>query len=134
LTPGSAAHSRIMGLPEESTHREELPGGAHVVEMAYRTKLRSEGFFETHRRFVDIQVIVAGDELMEVADAAGVGIAQAYDPVKDFTKHTDTARASVLRLQAGDVAVFWPEDAHMPSLAPEEPGLVRKAVIKVPAG
>jgi beta-galactosidase beta subunit len=37
-------------------------------------------------------------------------------------------------MQTGDAAVFWPEDAHMPSLAPKEPGLVRKAVIKVPMG
>lgn len=134
LTPGSAAHARILGLPEGSTHREELPGGAYVVAMAYRTKPRPDGFFETHRKFIDVQVVVAGDELMEVTDAARLNITQPYDAAKDFTKHGDSAEASVLRMRAGDVAVFWPEDAHMPSLAPGEPGLVRKAVIKVPAG
>jgi YhcH/YjgK/YiaL family protein len=134
LTPGSAVHTRIMSLPSESTHRAELPGDAYVVEMVYRTKPRPEGFFETHRKFIDLQVIVAGDELMEVTDAAGLGITQAYDAAKDFAKHADTELASILHTRTGDVAVFWPEDAHMPSLAPKEPGLVRKAVIKVPVG
>ena len=134
LAAGSAVHARIMGMPGGSTHREELPGGAYVVEMTYRTKPRPEGFFETHRKFIDVQVIVTGDELMEVTEAARLEITQPYDTAIDFTKLADTNEASILRMQTGDAAVFWPEDAHMPSLAPKEPGLVRKAVIKVPMG
>ena len=134
LAADSAVHARIMGMPGGSTHREELPAGAYVIEMTYRTKPRPEGFFETHRRFIDVQVIVAGDELMEVTDAARLEITQPYDAAKDFTKHADTQEASILRMRTGDAAVFWPEDAHMPSLAPKEPGLVRKAVIKLPVG
>jgi biofilm protein TabA len=135
LKPGSAIHERIMGLPDGSKHREELPGDAYVVEMVYRTKPRSEGFFETHRKFIDVQVIVAGDELMEVTDPARLRLTQAYDAAKDFTKHANTAEASILCMRAGDVAVFWPEDAHMPALALKVPGrLVRKAVVKVPVG
>jgi len=134
LKPGSAVYARIMAMSDGSTHREELPGGAYVVEMTYRTKPRPEGFFETHRKYIDLQVLVAGDELMEVTDAAGLGVTQAYDAAKDFTKHADTGLASVLRVRTGEAAVFWPEDAHMPSLAPKEPGVVRKAVIKVPVG
>jgi YhcH/YjgK/YiaL family protein len=134
LTPGSAVFARIMGLLDGSTHRVELPGDAYVVEMVYQTKPRPEGFFETHRRFIDVQVIVAGEELMEVTDAARLRVAKAYDAKKDFTKYASTAEASVLRMRTGDVAIFWPEDAHMPSLALKEPGLVRKAVVKVPVG
>ena len=66
--------------------------------------------------------------------AARLEITQPYDTAIDFTKLADTNEASILRMQTGDAAVFWPEDAHMPSLAPKEPGLVRKAVIKVPVG
>jgi biofilm protein TabA len=132
LTPGSPAHSRINALAVGTTHRHELAGGAYAVEMAYLTKSRLEGFFETHRKFIDVQVIVAGDELMEVADAAQLGVTQAYDEGKDLAKHADCSAASVLRMRSGDAAVFWPEDAHLPSLAVREPLLVRKTVIKVP--
>ena len=45
LAADSAVHARIMGMPGGSTHREELPGGACVVEMTYRTKPRPEGYW-----------------------------------------------------------------------------------------
>jgi YhcH/YjgK/YiaL family protein len=134
LTPGSAVHSRITALAGGSTHRQELSGGAYAMEMAYQTKPRPEGFFETHRKYIDVQVMVAGDEVMAVAAAAQLGITQAYDETKDLTKHADTDTASVLRVRTGDVAVFWPEDAHMPALAAKRPALVRKTVVKVPVG
>ena len=73
-----------------------------------------------------------GEELMEVAAASGLVVAQTYDEARDLIKYADTDAASVVRAQAGDVVVFWPEDAHMPSLMAREPGLVRKTVIKVP--
>jgi beta-galactosidase beta subunit len=40
--------------------------------------------------------------------------------------------ASVLRLGAGEAAVFFPVDGHMPSIAIAAPVLVHKSVIKVP--
>ena len=132
LTPSSAVQARLTALAGGATHRHELPGGAYAVEMAYQTKPRPEGFFETHRKYIDVQVIVAGDELMEVTTAARLGVTQAYDEAKDLTKHADTNAASVLRVRPGDVAVFWPEDAHMPALAVQGPALVRKTVVKVP--
>jgi len=132
LTPGSASYARIAGLAGGSVHRHELGGGAYALEMAYQTRRRPDGCFETHRRFIDVQVVVMGEELIEVAAAARLSVTQAYDEARDLTKYADTAAASVLRAQAGDVAVFWPEDAHMPSLAAEQPELVRKTVIKVP--
>ena len=73
----------------------------------------------------------AGRALVAIA-AAQLGITQAHDEAKDLTKHADTGAASVLRVRTGDVAVFWPEDAHMPALAVKGPALVRKTVVKVP--
>ncbi len=132
LTPGSAAQGRILALAEGATHREELPDGAYAVEMAYRTKSRAEGFFETHRRYIDVQVLVAGEELMEVAPVSRLPMSQPYDAARDLIRHADYAGGSVLRLAAGEVAVFWPVDAHMPALAAARAALVRKTVVKVP--
>ncbi|HTX66296.1 MAG TPA: YhcH/YjgK/YiaL family protein [Opitutaceae bacterium] len=134
LQPGTAAHARIAALKAGATHRHELAAGAYAVEMAYLTKPRAEGFFETHRQYVDVQVVVEGAEVMELADAARLGITAAYDEARDMTKHTDAPAPSILRVPAGHAAVFWPEDAHMPSLALERPALVRKTVVKVPVG
>jgi len=132
LKPGSEANRRILSLKAGENHRCELGGGVYVSEMAYQTKARSDGFFETHRKHIDVQVIVQGDELMEVAPAELLAVTQPYDAAKDFAKHADTKLGSVLRVRESDVAVFWPADAHMPSLAIAGPALVRKAVVKVP--
>ncbi|HTT56301.1 MAG TPA: YhcH/YjgK/YiaL family protein [Opitutaceae bacterium] len=134
LQPGTAAHARIGALKAGATHRHELAGGAYAVEMAYLTKPRAEGFFETHRQFVDVQLVVAGEEVMELAAAAQLGVMEPYDAARDLTKHTDAPAPSVLRVPAGHAAIFWPEDAHMPGLALERPALVRKTVVKVPVG
>lgn len=133
LLNGSLAHRRISAAPvEPAAHRVELNGGAFGLEQVYAPKARSDGFFESHRKYIDVQVIVAGEELMEVEDVSRLTVSQDYNPDRDFLKYADTATASVLKMQAGDIAVFFPEDGHMPSLRWRGDGLVRKTVVKVP--
>lgn len=132
LAPGSAARGRLAGLGAGESNKVELTGGAYAIEQVYPARTRPEGFFESHRRYIDVQIIVEGEELMEVEDLTRLAVAEAYNPERDFLKYHDTAVASVLKVRAGDVAVFFPEDGHMPSLQWRAPGLVRKSVVKVP--
>ena len=133
LVAGSPAQERIRALAEGATHRRNLAGGSRAIEMAYQTKPTPDVPFEAHRRYIDVQVMVAGEELMEAAAAGPLGVLQAYDEEKDVILFADPAAPSRLRLRAGDVAIFWPEDAHRPALAPGGvPALVRKTVVKVP--
>lgn len=132
LRVGSAAHGRIGRVPLGVTERIELAGGAFALEQAYRPKARPEGFFESHRTYIDVQVIVEGEELMEVEDISRLVVSAPYNPERDLIKYADAAAASVLRMRTGDVAIFYPEDGHMPSLHWRGTGLVRKTVVKVP--
>ena len=134
LQPGSAAADRIGNLAVGVTERIELTGGAFALEQVYLPKARAEGFFESHRKFIDVQVVVVGEELMEVAEITRLMVATDYNPERDLLKYAAVADASVLRMSAGEVAVFFPEDGHMPSLQWRGPGLVRKTVVKVPVG
>lgn len=134
LRAGSAAHRRLQGIAPGNTERVDLAGGSFALEQPYLARTRAEGFFESHRQYIDVQIIVEGEELMEVEDISRLTVAQAYNPERDFLKYADTATAAVLRMRAGDVAIFFPEDGHMPSLQWRGPGLVRKSVVKVPVG
>lgn len=134
LLRGSEVHTRIGQVAPGATGRVELAGGVFALEQAYAPKARPEAFFESHRRYIDLQVIVEGEELMEVENVSRLTISVAYDPERDLVKYADTAEASVLRMRAGDLAIFFPEDGHMPSLHWRGPGLVRKTVVKVPVG
>ena len=132
LTPGTAEASRIAAVPDGETVRIELGEGVFALEQAYQGKLPAEGRWEAHERFIDVQVIVSGNELMGVIDASRLTLAEDFRATRDLMFFAPREGGSTLRVGAGEVAVFFPVDAHMPSLADGEPTLVRKTVVKVP--
>ena len=133
MRPDSAARKRLDGLAAGEHKRIELEGGVFAMEQAYQTKTRAEGFFESHRKYIDVQVILAGEERMEVIDAARIAVREPYSADRDLILYNDVSDASELRLQTGEAAIFFPVDVHMPSLRLHAPAvLVRKTVVKVP--
>jgi biofilm protein TabA len=134
LDPGSAAYARIKAVAAGVTEKVELPDGAFALEQAYLTKPRPEGFFESHRKYIDVQVLVEGAEAIEVENIGRLAVREPFVPERDLIKYADSATASRLALHAGDAAVFFPVDGHMPSLQVDGRALlVRKVVVKVPA-
>lgn len=133
LRPGSPAQARLRGIAAGGSNRVELGDGVFAIEQVYETKPRAEGFFESHRKYVDLQVVIEGDEMMEVIDAARIAVRDPYDPERDLVTYADTAEGSRLRVGAGQATVFFPVDVHMPSLrVATGPVLVRKVVVKIP--
>ena len=132
LTPQSAAHEHLMRVPEGESIRIELDAGAFAMEQAYQTRPSDAVRWESHRAYVDIQVVVVGQEFMEVADRSSLQVAEDHTPVKDVIFYSPSPRASLLKISGGAGAVFFPDDAHRPSMAIEAPVLVRKSVVKVP--
>lgn len=132
LRAGSGAGARISRIVAGVTDRVDLAGGSFALEQVYVPRLRPDGFFESHRKYIDVQVIVTGEELMEVQDISRLVVSDPYNLERDLLKYADSADTSVLRMRAGDVAIFFPEDGHMPSLRWHNADLVRKTVVKVP--
>ena len=69
-----------------------------------------------------------------VNNAAGNFLSASEDltPGKDVLFYHPSPRASLLKPVGGQGAVFFPVDAHRPSMAIDTPVLVRKTVVKVP--
>lgn len=133
LTPGSAEHRRIAAVATGATERVELSHGMFALEQAYVAKPPAQGRWEAHREFIDIQVIVEGRELMELTDVANLAVDEDFTPGRDLIFFKAFAGGSTLAAETGAVAVFFPVDAHKPSLAAGPQGdLVRKTVVKVP--
>jgi biofilm protein TabA len=83
---------------------------------------------EAHRRYIDIQFTIDGDEEIgwkPLADCALTSIA--YDQAKDVMFFRDRPD-SWLSLPAGRFAIFFPDDAHAP-LAGR--GTLKKAIVKI---
>ena len=133
FTAGSPANRRVRGLALDDTVKTELAGGAFVIEQTYPTRMRADGFFESHRKFIDVQAVFEGEELMEVSDIARMTVKQPYHEKRDLIIYEDNTEASLLRVYAGQVAMFFPSDAHMPTMRVRGDAVnVRKCVVKVP--
>lgn len=130
---GSPARKRLDALAAGESGRVELADGMFAIEQVYRSKPRAEGFFESHRKYIDIQVVLAGEELMEVAEIGHLPVKTPFDADRDVIIYGDFAGASVLRFRAGEAGVYFPADGHMPGLMGASGSqLVRKTVVKVP--
>lgn len=132
LRPGSAEAARIAALELGLTERVELGEGVFALEQAYLTKPPAEGRWEAHERFIDVQVLVAGHELMGVIEVSSLTLAEDRRPESDLMFFAAAEGGSTLRVGPGGVAIFFPSDGHMPSLADGAPALTRKTVVKVP--
>lgn len=133
LRADSPARARLQAMAVGTAERIDLAEGVYAMEQAYLTKARIDGFFEAHRKYIDVQVVVEGEEAIEVVDAARGTVKQPYVAERDLVIYEGTAEASALKLGAGAVAIFFPADVHMPSLRAGAAAVtVRKTVVKVP--
>lgn len=133
LKPGSVSRRRIENIAPGDSEKIELGGGVFAIEQVYYTKARSEGFFESHKKYIDVQAVVEGSEGMEVSDISHMTVSEPYLPERDLIKYADITATSMIRVGPGAVAIFYPTDGHMPTLQLETgPMLVRKTVVKVP--
>ncbi len=98
----------------------------------YETRPREERKFESHQKYIDIQYIVSGHEEMEVCDVSCVNAETEYDGENDYQLFSAKGKTTCLTLQAGDYAIFFPDDIHMPGVSPDgETVAVKKIVAKV---
>ena len=133
LRPGSPSAGQLRGMKSGDVEKVDLGSGVFAINQVYDSKPRADGFFESHRKFIDVQLIFEGEEVIEVIDVSRITVRQPYNAERDLILYADAADASHLRLVAGHAAIFFPVDVHMPSLRPgTAAGLVRKSVVKVP--
>jgi YhcH/YjgK/YiaL family protein len=104
----------------------------YVMVQQYDTKTREKGRWEAHRKYIDVQYIASGEEVIGWAPAPLMAVMRAYDADKDIAFGTvQQGKWTAVHLGAGMLAVLWPEDAHAPKLAAGAPSAVMKIVVKV---
>ena len=132
----SEAFSILKNLGPDSPDGEIVLGDMKIITNTYATKPAAEKKMETHRKHIDIQYVASGEERIFFGDADGFDIKIPYDADWDaqfyFSDENDRGTQTAI-LKAGDIAVFFPEDAHKASCSPYgEPVTVKKIVLKVP--
>jgi len=114
--------------------RVEIDGTqVYALVQSYDSKPKTDQpRFEAHRRYIDVQYIVSGKEHIGWAPLETMQAVTDYNDVKDvFHGSVEPEGITFLKINAGQLAVLYPNDAHAPGLSIGAPAPVKKIVIKV---
>ncbi len=111
--------------------RYEINGDdVFAVVQDYQTKPYTEGNWEAHKKYVDIQYIITGREKIGCGTVGNFSAVTDYDSEKDIFFLKGDGDFSLLN--EGYFAIITPEFAHMPSIsAGKSSEYVKKLVVKV---
>jgi biofilm protein TabA len=105
--------------------------GVYALVSEYLTKTAAAATIECHRRYIDIQCVLAGEERVGIVPLERCTLGP-YDNERDFQEAKGPL--DFITLRPGLFAVFFPADGHLPGISPGGAAVpVKKLVIKVPA-
>lgn len=85
--------------------------------------------WESHRKYIDLQYIVTGEEVIGLNPVAQSTVTKPYDEKKDVANYS--AEGQMLHSVPGTFFLFFPSDAHRPNITPGGNKPVKKLVIKI---
>ena len=111
--------------------RHELDGDKLYVNVqSYASKSFNPDMLEYHKKYVDVQLILAGSETLYY-EPAGTAEVTAYNPETDCGFNKVPASALPLKLEVGNFVILLPEEGHLPGVG--DGSAVVKAVVKISA-
>ena len=112
--------------------RYEFEGGYFMVQEG-ETRPVSDGDFEAHRKYIDVQIILKGQELVAWADTSLLEISVPYDEAKDKIMYSgEPAQCNVIKEKM--VWAAFPNDAHKACRELDTRAHYKKIVMKLPVG
>jgi len=128
---------RENNLKDRELGRIELEGDSLFInieenDMAPRDDRRPEA----HKRYLDIQLVLTGEESIGVAvdsrDENIDGVLEEYSEERDIVFYSNVKRENMIDLFPGDFAIFFPEDIHRPRCSVGgASGRAKKAIVKM---
>lgn len=100
-----------------------------VVVNEYETKDINDSALEAHRKYIDIQYMYSGVELIGVAPLVNQTPVKKYNEEKDCVFFNE--ETSLIKMTGGMFAIFFPGDLHMPGVKANGLSKVKKIVVKV---
>lgn len=128
----SEINKRIYSLSVGSCEKINITDDIFAIEQVFYTKNRQDCFIESHKKYIDFQLIISGNEQMEYVDIDKLTIDNHYNSKKDLVTYKLVDNTSKFLLQDNDLAIFFPDDAHIGLSMFKVSELVYKTVIKLP--
>ncbi len=119
-------------LAQQPDGRHDIDGdNLYFIVQHYTTKPVDQGRFESHRKYIDIQALLAGQELLGYAPTTGLEVVEPYSEEKDIMFYRIGTMTAQTRLEPGLFCLLYPHDAHLPSCQVACPAEVHKVVFKI---
>ena len=93
----------------------------------YETVPFEDTFFEAHKRYLDIHVLIKGEERVDIANPERL---TEFEHRDDFYAYLGEGEQTVL-LRPGNFLVAFPGDAHRIKIQTDGPCAVEKVVFKI---
>lgn len=119
-------------LEELIDGRYEIDGeDLFAVVMSYKTHPIEQVEWEAHKKYLDIQYVVKGKEIMGWTPENQLKTLKPYSDEKDVVFFNETTSWTEANMYDSYFAIVYPSDAHKPGCILREPTIVKKVVVKV---
>ena len=122
------ALSKFEEIKDCEPGRYEFDGGFILLQEGVCKPLETNEF-EVHRKYVDVQCLLGGEEWFEWADLRDLEKKDDYNADKD--KGVPLGYGMQFKLSPGMAVAFWPNDAHKAGKCPGGGKEYKKAVLKL---
>ena len=99
----------------------------NVVE--YTTTEKENRFWEAHRKYLDVHVMLSGQQQIDLNFIANM-TQKEFEAENDFLPLEGEANSHVV-LTKDDFLICYPNDGHMTAIKVKEPVTIKKAIFKV---
>lgn len=116
----------------KSVGKNEIDGNRVFFNIQeINTKDVEEAFFETHKKYIDIQIVIDGTENYGVLlSDKDLEIAEPFNCEKDFALFNKKPE-TIFTLTPEDFIIFFTDEPHMPGLKVNEKETIKKVVYKI---
>ena len=112
--------------------------GSHEIEgdnlfvniVSYTTTTPEERFWEAHKKYIDVHMIIEGKESIDVSFCDDMQI-KSFDENRDFVELIGEEKANVNLINKGDFLICYPEDAHRTAIMCQQSQTIKKAIFKI---
>ena len=117
-------------LAKSEIGKYEIEGkNIFAIVSEYETKNKEQGKWEAHRKYLDIQFVIFGKEMIGYAPINEMKTKIEYNEEKDILFLE--GEGDYLSVNEGTFALFAPEDVHKPGIRAGNQQYVKKIVVKI---
>jgi len=111
--------------------KQELEGEHLFVSVAeYYGKQKPDALYESHKKYIDIQYVAEGEEIIGLTTLDKVTVKEPYNEEKDIAFY-EFEGGQYMKATPGNFFLFFPEDVHRPSITTGDSVLIKKIVVKI---